>query len=30
MNAITDEILKKKYDKIYKKYVKGNFSEVIE
>ena len=30
MNVITDEILKKKYDKIYKKYVKGNFSEVIE
>ena len=30
MNAITDEMLKKKYDKIYKKYVKGNFSEVIE
>ena len=30
MNVVTDETLKKKYDKIYKKFVKGNFSEVIE
>ena len=25
-----DEILKKKYDKLYKKFVKGDFSEVIK
>ena len=30
MSVLTDEILKKKYDKIYKKLKKGNFSEVIE
>ena len=30
MNIITDEELKKKYDKLYKKFVKGNFSEVIK
>ncbi len=30
MNIATDEELKKKYDKLYKKFVKGNFSEVIK
>ena len=30
MNIPTDEELRKKYDKLYKKFVKGNFSEVIE
>ena len=30
MNVPTDEELRKKYDKLYKKFVKGNFSEVIE
>ncbi|WP_075482951.1 tetratricopeptide repeat-containing sulfotransferase family protein [Candidatus Pelagibacter communis] len=30
MNTISDEILKKEYDKLYKKFVKGNFSEVIK
>ena len=30
MNIITDRELKKKYDKLYKKFVKGNFSEVIK
>ena len=29
MTVLTDEVLKKKYDKIYKKFVKGNFIEVI-
>ena len=29
MNVITDEILKEEYDKIYKKFVRENFSEVI-
>ena len=29
MNIITDQELKKKYDKLYKKFVKKNFSEVI-
>ena len=27
---ITDESLKKKYDGLYKKFVKGDFSEVIK
>ena len=30
MNVPTDEELRKKYDKLYKKFVKGNFLEVIE
>ena len=30
MNIITDEMLKKKYDKLYKKFMKGDFSEVIK
>ena len=30
MNIPTDEELRKKYDKLYKKFVKGNFLEVIE
>ena len=30
MNITTDEELKKKYDKLYKKFVKGKFSEVIK
>ena len=30
MKVITDEILKKKYDKLYKKFAKGEFSEVID
>ena len=30
MNIITDGELKKKYEKLYKKFVKGNFSEVIK
>ncbi len=29
MNTISDEVLKKKYDQLYQKFVKGNFSEVI-
>ncbi len=29
MNIISDEVLKKKYDQLYQKFVKGNFSEVI-
>ena len=30
MKVITDEILKKKYDKLYKKFAKGEFLEVID
>ena len=30
MSVITDEILKKKYDKLYKKFAKGDFLEVID
>ena len=30
MNKETDEILNKKYDKLYKKFLKGKFSEVID
>ena len=30
MNITTDEELKKKYDKLYKKFAKGKFSEVIK
>ena len=30
MNIPTDEELKKKYDKLYNKFVKGNFLEVLE
>ncbi len=30
MNLLTDEILKKKYDKLYKKFAKRDFSEVIK
>ncbi len=30
MNTVTDEVLKEKYDKLYKKFVKGDFSEVIK
>ena len=30
MKVITDEILKKKYDKLYKKFAKGDFLEVID
>ena len=30
MNIITDEVLKKKYDKLYKKFIKGDFLEVIK
>ncbi len=30
MNMITDALLKKNYDKLYKKFVKGDFSEVIK
>ncbi len=30
MTIVTDELLKKKYDKLYKKFVKGNFLEVIK
>ncbi len=30
MNITTDDELKKKYDKLYKKLVKGNFSEVVK
>ncbi len=30
MNIVTDDVLKKKYDKLYKKFVKGDFSEVIK
>ena len=29
MNIVSDEVLKKKYDKLYQKFVKGNFLEVI-
>ena len=29
MNIISDEVLKKKYDQSYRKFVKGNFLEVI-
>ncbi len=29
MNIVSDEVLKKKYDQLYKKFVKGNFLEVI-
>ena len=29
MNIASDEVLKKKYDQLYKKFVKGNFLEVI-
>ena len=29
MNIISDEVLKKKYDQLYQKFVKGNYSEVI-
>ena len=29
MNIISDEVLKKKYDQLHQKFVKGNFSEVI-
>ena len=30
MNMVTDEALKKKYDKLYKKFIKGDFLEVIK
>ena len=30
MTIVTDELLKKKYDKLYKKFVRGNFLEVIK
>ena len=30
MNIVTDEILKKKYDELYKKFARGNFLEVIK
>ena len=30
MNMISDEILKKKYDELYKKLIKGDFSEVVK
>ena len=30
MSKETDEALNKKYDKLYKKFLNGNFSEVIE
>ena len=30
MNIVTDEVLKKEYDKLYKKFVGGDFSEVIK
>ena len=30
MNIVSDEVLKKKYDILYKKFVKGDFSEVIK
>ena len=30
MNIVTDDVLKKKYDKLYKKFVKGDFSEFIQ
>ena len=30
MNILSDEILKKKYDKLYKNFIKGNFLEVIK
>ena len=30
MSTITNEELKKKYDKLYKKFIKRNFSEVIK
>ena len=29
MNIVSDEVLKKKYDQLYRKFVKGNFLEVI-
>ena len=29
MNIVSDEVLKKKYDQLYQKFVKGNFLEVI-
>ena len=30
MNIVTDEALKKKYNKLYKKFIKGDFLEVIK
>ena len=30
MNIVTDEVLKKKYDELYKKFATGNFLEVIK
>ena len=30
MNSFTDEVLKKKYDKLNKKFLKGEFSEIIQ
>ena len=30
MNIATDEELKKEYDKLYKKFVTGNYPEVIK
>ena len=30
MNKLTDEVLKEKYNKLYKKFVKGDFTEVIK
>ena len=30
MNSLTDEVLKEKYNKLYKKFVKGDFTEVIK
>ncbi len=30
MNKVTDEVLKKEYDKLYKKFVSGDFLEVIK
>ena len=29
MNKLTDEVLKEKYNKLYKKFVKEDFTEVI-
>ena len=29
MNIASDEVLKKKYDRLYQKFSKGNFLEVI-
>ena len=29
MSIVSDEVLKKKYDQLYQKFVKGNFLEVI-